>query len=258
MEFQKIVIQINNAFFRLESFMNNTVHNYQYFGFNKAFTELFNDAIKSENYTYNNCKLISKYWQLTEQLRVDFDKGEFENSEAYENEMFCKDCEEIMYLNYERIDEFTAFSTPDEIEEFERKFSITDINKSLIIESKNIKTKTEILVEYLIKHGFYELEKVKILSEQNKLLLISQISKSLPFAIAMFNYLGYLKHLSENYFKTKNELNTNISKWFNRSKDGRLVKGNINTLSEYSKENKERYTAHKYKEEVIKYYKELK
>ena len=44
--------------------------------------------------------------------------------------MFCKDCEEIEYLNWERIDEFTAFSTPDEIAESERKFSITDLLKA--------------------------------------------------------------------------------------------------------------------------------
>lgn len=130
MKFQEIITEINNAFFRLESFMNGSISNYQYFGFNEAFTKLFNEAIKPENFTYNNCKLIGKYWDLTEQIRVDYDRSNFENSEAYENEDFCEDCNEIMYVNWDRIDEFMVFLTPDEIAEAERKFSITDILKA--------------------------------------------------------------------------------------------------------------------------------
>jgi hypothetical protein len=143
MNFQNIVAEINNAFFRLESFMNGTTSDYQYFGFNDAFTKLFSEAQKPEKFTYDNCKLIGKYWELTAQIRVDYDKSDFENSEAYDNEMFCKDCEEIMYLNWERIDEFTAFSTPDEIAESERKFSITDILKAPALPPQQTETKTD-------------------------------------------------------------------------------------------------------------------
>ncbi len=130
MKFQEIITEINNAFFRLESFMNGSISNYQYFGFNEAFTSLFSEAKKPENFTYNNCKLIGKYWDLTEQIRVDYDRSDFKYTEAYENENFCKDCDEIMYVNWDRIDEFMVFSTPDEIAEAERKFSITDILKA--------------------------------------------------------------------------------------------------------------------------------
>ena len=143
MRFQEIITEINNAFFRLESFMNGRLKNYQYFGFNEAFTKLFNEAKKPENFTYNNCKLIGEYWKLTEQIRVDYDKSDFENCEAYENEMFCKDCEEITYLNWERIEEFTAFSTSDEIAESERKFSITNINKTPTPSPQQTETKTD-------------------------------------------------------------------------------------------------------------------
>lgn len=130
MKFQEIITEINNAFFRLESFMNGSISNYQYFGFNEAFTSLFSEAKKPENFTYNNCKLIGKYWDLTEQIRVDYDRSDFKYTEAYENENFCKDCDEIMYVNWDRIDEFMVFSTPNEIAEAERKFSITDILKA--------------------------------------------------------------------------------------------------------------------------------
>jgi hypothetical protein len=143
MKFQEIVNEINNAFFRIESFMNGTLSGYQHFEFNEAFTKLFIETRKPENYTYNNCKLIGKYWELTEQIRVDYDKSDFENPEAYENEMFCKDCEEIMDLNWERIEEFTAFSTPDEILESERKFSITDILKATALQPQQTEMMTK-------------------------------------------------------------------------------------------------------------------
>lgn len=131
MKFQKIVTEINNAFFRLESFMNGTIMDYQYFGFKEAFINLFTEARKHENFNYDNCKLIGKYFQLTEQIRIDTDKGDYENCEiAIDNKMFCKDCNEILYLNWERIEDFEEFLTPDEITESERKYSITDILKA--------------------------------------------------------------------------------------------------------------------------------
>lgn len=141
MKFQEIITEINNAFFRLESFMNGSISNYQYFGFNEAFTSLFSEAKKPENFTYNNCKLIGKYWDLIEQIRVNYDRSDFKYTEAYENENFCKDCDEIMYVNWDRIDEFMVFSTPDEIAEAERKFSITDILKAPTLPPQPIKTK---------------------------------------------------------------------------------------------------------------------
>lgn len=127
--FQEISNLINNAFFRLESYMNGGVKNYKYYGYNDAFSILFNEAQKPENFTYENCKLIGQYWQLTEQLRIDYDQSDFENQDAWENEDFCKDRNEIEFLNYDRIEDFNLFITPDEIAETEKKFSITDIYK---------------------------------------------------------------------------------------------------------------------------------
>jgi|GEM_PF-3728746 len=129
MRFQEITILLDNAFFQIESFMNGTKKEYTYFGFNDIFTMWFNEAKKTENFTFDNCKLIGQYYDLTSQISVDYDKSDFENADAYENEAFCKDCEEIMVLNWERSEEWCAFLTPDEIEESERKFSITDILK---------------------------------------------------------------------------------------------------------------------------------
>lgn len=158
MKFQEIITEINNAFFRLESFMNGSISNYQYFGFNEAFTSLFSEAKKPENFTYNNCKLIGKYWDLIEQIRVDYDRSDFKYTEAYENENFCKDCDEIMYVNWDRIDEFMVFSTPDEIAEAERKFSITDILKAPTLPPQPIvKQKPELTINQIALKYVYEL-----------------------------------------------------------------------------------------------------
>ena len=126
----ELIEDINNAFFRLEIFMDGGISNYLYFGFNDAFTKLFFEIRKPENYTYKNCILIGEYWALTAQIVYDYDKSDFENSEAYENDFFCEDCEEIDYLNWDRVGEFAEFTTPDQIDEAEQKFSITDIIKA--------------------------------------------------------------------------------------------------------------------------------
>jgi len=127
----EIITQINNAFYRLECFMNGTIKEYQHFDFLLSFTNLFAEVKKSENFTYENCKLIGKYWSITEQIRVDFDNSDFENQDAYDNDDFNKDCEDICFLNYERIDDFSEFTTPDEVAEIETKSSITEIIQEL-------------------------------------------------------------------------------------------------------------------------------
>lgn len=259
MEFQEIIVSINNAFFRLESYMSGTVNEYKYFGFNDTFTILFIEAKKSENFTYENCKLIGEYWKLTEQIRVDYDQSDFDNTDAYENEMFCKDCEEIMFLNWERIEDFAPFSTPDEIAESEQKHSITNILKIKALPPQQLETKSDKLKAELGKYGFFELAAVKLLSEPNKQNLIELISSNdLPYSIAMFEYLGFLKHLEKEHFQTKYKLNEEVSKWFNSDNEGRAVKGNISSLLKNTTENKARYTAYKHKETVKENYQKLK
>lgn len=144
--------RINSAFFKLEAFMNGSIDVYKYFGFNNTFTLLFAEIKKTENYTYENCKLINDYWKLTEQIRIDYDKASFDNDSAYDNDDFCKDCDEITYLNYERVEEFCEFRLSDE--SIERKFSITDILQNSEIShkqtgKKSTKTKQPILLDFL-------------------------------------------------------------------------------------------------------------
>ena len=133
LSYEKVVQKLNDAFFKLEAFMNGTINNYKHFDFNTAFTELFYFTRKAENYTYDNCKRVGQYWGLTEQIRVDYDKTNFDNIKAYENKAFCNDCNIITSIAWDRIEEFNSFQTPDEVEEQTRKKSISDLMRHTTI-----------------------------------------------------------------------------------------------------------------------------
>lgn len=156
----EIKTDINNAFFKLESFMNGTLTDYQYFDFNKAFTNLFTEAKKYENFTYETCKLISMYWSLIYEICYSIDKGEFENTDAYENDEFYKVWNDLERLEHHRIEEFCEFTTPDEEEE-ESRFSITDIfafEKQQTIEKPQpiVKQKPELKIDQIALKYAYE------------------------------------------------------------------------------------------------------
>lgn len=141
----------------------------------------------------------------------------------------------------------------------EKRFidEVTPIVKAL--PPQPIKTKADILKEQLSQYGFFELEKVKTLSEQSKVSIIEKIAESgLPYAIAMFDYLQFIPYLEKKHFDSKYKLNRAVSKWFDSDKEGRAVKGNISSLLKNTTENKDRYTAYKHKENVIKDYELLK
>lgn len=127
------------------------------------------------------------------------------------------------------------------------------------LKSQLVETKAEVLKEHLTQYGFFELEKIKVLSQESRVSIIQKISeRGLPYAIAMFDYLQYIQYLEKNHFDSKYKLNKEVSKWFCKDKDGRAVKGNISSLLKNTTENKNRYTAYKHIENVIKDYEQLK
>lgn len=124
---------------------------------------------------------------------------------------------------------------------------------------ENPETKTDKLKTQLSQYGFFELPKIKKLSDPNKIKLVELISThGLPYSIAMFDFLEFLKHMRDNHFKTHNQLNIEVATWFFASKDGRSVKGNISVLINNSTENREKYTSHIHKEQVQKDFNNLK
>lgn len=139
----------------------------------------------------------------------------------------------------------------------EKKFidEITPLLKAL--PPHQTETKTEKLKQELGKFGFFELSKVKQLSEPNKQSLIELLSTNgLPYGIAMFEFLGFLKHLKAEHFKTDKELFQVVAKCFGSAE--RAVKGNIYVLNDQSKEDRTRYTADQHKQTVKKDYEKLK
>lgn len=139
----------------------------------------------------------------------------------------------------------------------EKKFidEITPLLKAL--PPQQAETKKDKLKAELGKYGFFELSKVKQLSEPNKQSLIELISTNdLPYSIAMFEYLGFLKHLKAEHFTTDYKLFKAVAKWFEVAE--RAVKGNIYVLNEHSKENRTRYTADQQKQTVQKDYEKIK
>lgn len=121
-----------------------------------------------------------------------------------------------------------------------------------------VESKFDLFTKNLEAHGFFLLQKIKhrTLESVNKLIKHC-FDKGMPYTVAMFEYLDFFEYLENNHFTSKNELNIEVAKWFNVSKDGRSIKGNRATLSSKTDESKKRYTAYLYKEEVKKYYETL-
>lgn len=125
-DINKLISDINNAFYRLEKFMKGSTLDYSTFYFNDAFTLLFHELNKLENISINNDNLIHGYYSVINQICHDYDKSDFDNTDAYENEDFNRDCNEIGYLGWDRLQEFNIGE-----EEMNVKISITDIASNI-------------------------------------------------------------------------------------------------------------------------------
>ena len=125
-DINKLISDINNAFYRLEKFMKGSTLDYSTFYFNDAFTLLFHELNKLENISINNDNLIHGYYSVINQICHDYDKSDFNNTDAYENEDFNRDCNEIGYLGWDRLQEFNTGE-----EEMNVKISITDIASNI-------------------------------------------------------------------------------------------------------------------------------
>lgn len=130
-DINKLISEINNAFYRLEKFMKGIDLEYNAYYFNDAFTLLFNEMNKLENKSASNDALINGYYTIINQICFDYDKSDFLNTDAYENEDFNRDCNEIEYLACDRYEEFNIDEDGNGV-----KISISHI-------ANNVKTTTE-------------------------------------------------------------------------------------------------------------------
>ena len=140
----------------------------------------------------------------------------------------------------------------------EKEKSISDDNQLTVTAStKKTETKTERLKAELFKFDFFEISKVKSLSHdsQSKLLDLL-ILNDIPYIVAMLDYLGFFKHLTNEHGLANNKIHSKISPVFDTSPQ--TIKGNMLALNEYSTIDKDRYTSHKHKEKVKIDYNSLK
>lgn len=109
----------------------------------------------------------------------------------------------------------------------------------------------------LLQKGFNELRFVKALSDPAKEKLISLLHENeLPYQVAMLDYLGYFDFLTTEYGLSKNECYKRVGELLGVA--ARSVKGNNLVLKDYSREDRQRYTSHKYKDQVKNDYMMLK
>ena len=124
------------------------------------------------------------------------------------------------------------------------------INVSISINPTPTKIEDQIIKETLIKLGLFELKKTSTFSDTQKERLISLIyTQELPYIIALFDYVEFIKHLQKTHFTSKEKMFSELAKILNTT--NRMVKGNINVLNAGSKEDRNRYTSHNHTE-IIK------
>jgi hypothetical protein len=112
-DINKLFAKINSAFHLLEKFMDGTLSEYKSFLFNDHFTLLFNELSKPQNNNPECLALKDGYFELLYQISIDYDKSTFENQEAYSNECFNRDCNEIDSLRWDRLSEFLTDESED-------------------------------------------------------------------------------------------------------------------------------------------------
>ncbi len=208
------------------------------------FFDEFQKSVLSEIEKENlSSAVFDKYFTIIDLLSLEL-KGQinpFDKSSKY-NDYFIKKLENIK----ERLKVFQTVPG--------KQIEPQNQNNNPI---NQIETKTAKLNTDLDKYGFFKLPMVKKLSDEGKGKLLELISSNeLPYCIALFDYLGFIKHLDKEHFNTNYKRNKEISNWLNASEDS--VKKNINVLDKGSEVMKRRYTSHIHKDTVKKDYQELK
>ena len=122
-------------------------------------------------------------------------------------------------------------------------------NSNFTDTTKN-ENKFETLKSNLYDNGFFEITKVKSLSYDGQSKLIDLlVLNDTPYIIAMFDFLGYFKYLTNERGLANSKIHSKVGAWLNTSPQ--TIKCNMLVLNEKSalRENN-RYTAHLHKEKV--------
>lgn len=120
-----------------------------------------------------------------------------------------------------------------------------------------LKTKYDAFIEAVKPYNFLELPKIKVLSLEKQQELIMNLVKSVPYAIAMIEFLEYPKHLKEKYegMHTKEALYRHIAKALNVNHD--TAKGQFLAYNNPDSLKAINYTSYQFIDEVKKDYENI-
>lgn len=113
------------------------------------------------------------------------------------------------------------------------------------------------LKKKLQSYGFSDLPSIKALPEGGMSMIMNHLAENdVPYQVAMLDTVGFIKHLKNKYCPSNTELYKCVADIL--STGGRTIKGNCLVLDSKSKEDKNRYTAHEYKETTKEDYQKVK
>lgn len=222
--------RIDQALISIEGFTLSEIKHYQQLYINKCI-----DSLHLADLSLRLQDLIRELHFFSKGLEIDLKTKEYEFLED-------KEAEISDLIETER---FKVY-----VENLLREYTATPIEKE--------DTLSERLTAELGSKGFFELDKVKNLSEGNKKKLIVFLSeKQLPYQIAMLNFLGFIDSLKRDYSESIGKTLEIISRIL--KKNLRAVKGNYYVLNPMSQQRiGGRYTAHEYNTLIRKDYESLK
>ncbi len=222
--------RIDHALIKVEGFTLSETKHYQQLFINKCI-----DSLHLTDLSKRLDNLIRELHFFSKGLEVDLKTKEYDYLEDRESEK----------LDLIEAERFKVY-----LEHLLREYIASPIEKE--------ETLSEKLTAQLGSKGFFELDKVKILSERSKKRLIVLLSENkLPYQIAMLNFLEFIDSLKRDYFKSNKDTLEFISRILD--KDLRTVQGNYYVLNQKSEQRKgKRYTAHQSIPLIKKDYESLK
>lgn len=127
--------------------------------------------------------------------------------------------------------------------------------KTETTETKQMPTKYDIFIKEV--DDFSKIPKLGGIAEDKIKELITKIVESVPYGVAMLEYLGYREYLKNNYqsMKYREDQYKHIAKAFQVNKD--TIKGNVLVYENPKIKKALNYSAYQFKEDVEKYFKEL-
>ena len=211
-------------------FFNNTLKTIDYLDDLDDFEPLYNQDIDKLEESIAKAKVI-----------VSLHEFKFRNTNTPRYNSYIKVMEQVLSLK--RLSQSTQ--------------NTTIINNNSVTSNSSY-SKYESLKTNLYNNGFYELTKVKSLSHDGQSKLIDLlVLNDTPYNVAMFDFLGFFKQLTNENRFTNTKIHSIVSSWFDTTPQ--TIKCNMLVLNERSELRKNnRYTSHLHKEKVKTDYYSLK